>query len=46
VYRHTDDIKLKNSLLRKILVKAEYFKEKSGRWSDANDFQLILYPRI
>jgi len=46
VYRNTDDIKLKNSLLRKILVKAEYFKEKSGRWSDSNDFQLILYPRI
>ena len=46
LYKQTDSIEVKNSLLREVLAKVEYIKEKSGRWSDPNDFKLILYPKL
>lgn len=46
LYKQTHSVEVKNSLLREVLVKVEYVKEKSGRWSDPNDFKLILYPKL
>lgn len=46
LYRQTNSIEVKNSLLREVLAKVEYVKEKSGRWNDPNDFKLILYPKL
>lgn len=46
VYKNTNDIELKNSILKEILMKVEYTKEKSGRWGNPSDFKLKLYPRI
>jgi site-specific DNA recombinase len=43
LYHKTDDPKLKNSLLKSVLEKAVYRKEKH-QWQD--DFTLILYPKL
>lgn len=37
----------KNELLKKLLKKVIYIKEKNGRWHNAPDeFELILYPKL
>ena len=38
--------KAKNELLREILAKVVYTKDKSGRWGHPDEFDLILYPRL
>jgi site-specific DNA recombinase len=43
LYDKTDDPKLKNSLLKSVLEKAVYRKEKY-EWRD--EFTLIIYPKL
>ena len=46
MYKNTDNIEVKNKILQQILVKVEYEKDIGGRWTDPNNFTLIIYPRI
>jgi DNA invertase Pin-like site-specific DNA recombinase len=46
LYKGTDNVEVKNKLLKEILAKVEYTKDISGRWGDVNNFKLKLYPRI
>jgi DNA invertase Pin-like site-specific DNA recombinase len=43
LYDKTDDPKKKNALLKSVLEKAVYKKEK---WQCRDDFELILYPKV
>ncbi|MFE4569997.1 recombinase family protein [Paenibacillus chitinolyticus] len=43
-YYKTDDPADKNNLLKTILAKATYRKEKGGRWNPQDQFELKLYP--
>lgn len=43
LYNMTDDISQKNSLLKSVIDKVEYYKEKDKR---EDDFTLILYPKL
>lgn len=46
-YPKTKDAAKKNELLRSVLEKVTYRKEKGGRWSGEEDsFELTLYPKI
>ncbi len=46
-YSALDSPKAKNDMLKEILEKIEYSKEKGGRWhSSPDDFQIDLYPRV
>ena len=45
VYRELDSPAAKNDLLKSVLEKVEYTKEKSGRWhASPDDFQIELFP--
>ena len=47
LYKATEDPATQNNLLKKILEKVVYKKEKGGRWHGKPDeIKLILYPRI
>lgn len=47
VYEALPDARAKNDMLKEVLEKVEYFKDKGGRWSGSTDsFELVLYPRI
>lgn len=47
LYHNTNDIKLKNELLKDIIVKAVYTKKANGRWNNKpDDFELLIYPKI
>ena len=47
LYTATEDPAARNNLLKKILEKVVYKKEKGGRWHGKPDeIKLILYPRI
>jgi len=46
VYSTLPTAKAKNDMLKEVLEKVVYTKEKSGRWADPDDFQVILYPKI
>jgi DNA invertase Pin-like site-specific DNA recombinase len=43
LYHRTGDVAKKNSLMKSVLEKAIYNKEK---WQKDDDFQLVLYPRL
>lgn len=46
-YPLTDDPELKNNLLKSVLDKFVYTKEKSARWDGSlDDFKIILYPKL
>lgn len=46
-YRLTDEPELKNDLLKSVLEKAVYIKEKSVRWEGSiDDFELSLFPKL
>ncbi len=46
-YHTLESPKAKNDMLKEILEKVEYSKEKGGRWhSSPDDFQIDLYPRV
>ncbi len=36
----------KNDMLKEVLEKIVYNKEKSGRWGNPDDFEIVLYPKI
>lgn len=46
VYSTLPTAKAKNDMLKEVLGKVVYTKEKSGRWADPDAFQVILYPKI
>lgn len=47
VYRELETPKAKNDLLRDVLEKIIYIKDKGGRWHNApDDFELTLYPKL
>ncbi len=46
MYTKTDDLDLKNQLLKSILGKVEYYRSKGGRWHNPEDFELILFPTV
>jgi len=46
-YPLTSDPELKNNLLKSVLDKFVYTKEKSARWEGSlDDFKIILYPKL
>lgn len=47
-YEETNDIKVKNALLREVVAKVEYFKQSSGVYRDTpcDDFEIDLFPRL
>jgi len=46
-YRHCDSVERKNILLKSILDKVVYFKNKSGRWHNMpEEFIIQIYPRF
>lgn len=48
IYRSSDDVQLKNDLLKEILEKVVYTKTANGHFKDQrqDDFNLDIYPRI
>jgi hypothetical protein len=48
VYSLTTDVKKKNELLKEIIERVDYRKEKGngGRWGDPEDFTLEIWPTI
>ena len=46
VYDTLPSAKAKNDMLREVLEKVVYTKEKSGRWGRPDDFEIVLHPRI
>lgn len=47
VYKKTASIAGRNALLKSVLERVDYHKEKGGRWSGAMDqFTLNLYPKL
>lgn len=43
VYKYTDDVSEKNKLLKNILYKIDYYKDKTQR---NDDFELVIYPKM
>lgn len=47
VYAKTEDVKLKNDLLKDVLEKVVYRKSVNARWhASADDFEIELYPKM
>lgn len=47
VYKSLKTPKAKNNMLKQVLEKVVYTKEKGGRWNNApDDFEIILYPKL
>jgi len=47
VYNKLPNPKQKNDMLKEILEKVVYIKDKGGRWHNApDDFEIILYPKL
>jgi DNA invertase Pin-like site-specific DNA recombinase len=48
VYESTTDIKKKNELLKEVIERVDYHKDKGkgGRWGDPEDFTLYITPNI
>lgn len=47
LYQKTSDAEIKNLILKELLYKVEYKKEKSARWNNSPDaFEIIIYPKI
>ena len=48
IYRETDDIQLKNDLLKSIFEKVVYIKTANGHYKEQrqDDFELTLFPRV
>ncbi|MBQ3011602.1 MAG: recombinase family protein [Clostridia bacterium] len=47
VYHILPDAKAKNDMLKSVLEKAVYLREKSTRWRGSpDDFELVLYPKL
>ena len=47
IYQKTTDPKIKNDILKELLFKVEYKKEKSARWHCSPDaFEITVYPKL
>ena len=47
VYKNLETPKAKNDMLKQVLEKVIYIKEKNGRWHNSpDDFEIILYPKL
>jgi len=46
LYKATEDPAVRNDLLKKVLEKVIYKKEKGGRWCKDPEIELILYPKL
>lgn len=47
IYQNTTDPKNKNDILKELLYKVEYKKEKSARWHCSPDaFEITVYPKL
>ena len=47
IYQKTTDPKIKNDILKELLYKVEYKKEKSARWHCSPDtFEITVYPKL
>lgn len=44
-YKTSENIQAKNDLLKEVIEKVAYTREKGGRWADPEDFQLVITPR-
>ena len=36
----------KNDLLKEVLEKVTYIKDRGGRWGNPDDFEIIMYPKL
>lgn len=46
LYCNTDDIQIKNTILKEIIEKIEYNRDEGGRWVESNNFTLDVHPKI
>ena len=47
IYQKTTDPKIKNDILKELIFKVEYKKEKSARWHCSPDaFEITVYPKL
>lgn len=47
VYKNLKTPKAKNDMLKQVLEKVVYTKDKGGRWHNApDDFEIVLYPKL
>jgi len=46
LYETATDPKAKNDLLKVVVEKAVYIKEKDSKWKNPNNYKLILYPKL
>ncbi len=47
VYHKLPDARAKNDMLKEVLEKVVYVKEKGGRWHNSpDDFEITIYPKI
>ena len=47
VYNELPNAKQKNDMLKEILEKVVYTKDKGGRWHNLpDDFEIVVYPKI
>ena len=47
VYESLPTAKAKNDMLKEVLEKVVYLKEKNGRWHNApDDFEITLFPKL
>lgn len=46
VYNELPTAEDKNVLLREVIEKVVYRKEKGGRWGDPEDYELVIFPKI
>lgn len=46
VYEQMEDVESKNAMLREVIEKVIYRKEKSGRWGNPEDFEITIYPKL
>lgn len=45
-YGTIDSVADKNDMLKEVIEKVVYSKDKGGRWADPSDFQIKIYPRL
>ncbi len=45
-YDSIDSVADKNDMLKEVIEKVVYSKDKGGRWADPSDFHIKIYPRL
>ena len=46
VYDTIESVEAKNALLKEVIEKVVYRKDKGGRWGDPEDYEIIVYPKL